>query len=96
VNDPYDLERFPQRAGLGHSWMSRRYAIASTEEAAAYLAHPVLGPRLAECTELVNRVQDRSIEEIFGELDALKFRSSMTLFAEAAGKDSVFDAALRR
>src|SRR5690242_19627288 len=74
---------FPQLRGLGHSSMADRYAIASREEAAAYLAHPILGPRLRECTRLVNQVEGRSIEQIFGYPDDLKFRSSMTLFAQA-------------
>lgn len=76
---------FPQIAGLGHSAMAARFAIVSLAEARAYLAHPVLGARLRECTELVNAVEDRSIEQILGYPDDLKFRSSMTLFAEAAG-----------
>ena len=76
---------FPQLAGLGRSAMAQTYAIGSLEEARAYLAHPVLGPRLRQCTELVNRIEGRSIEEIFGYPDHLKFRSCMTLFALAAG-----------
>jgi uncharacterized protein (DUF1810 family) len=76
---------FPQLAGLGHSAMARRFAIASREEAAAYLAHPVLGPRLGECTALVNAVDGRSITEILGSPDDLKFCSSMTLFSEVSG-----------
>ena len=87
---------FPQIAGLGHSSMARRYAISSLDEADAYLKHPVLGPRLLECTELVNAVEDRTIHQIFGSPDDMKFRSCMTLFARAAGDDSVFGAALRR
>jgi uncharacterized protein (DUF1810 family) len=75
---------FPQLAGLGSSSTARTYAIRSIEEARAYLAHPVLGTRLRECTGLVNRVDGRSIEEIFGYPDHLKFRSCLTLFAEAA------------
>jgi uncharacterized protein (DUF1810 family) len=74
---------FPQLRGLGHSWMANYYGISSLQEAEAYLKHPILGPRLLECTELVNRVEGRSIEEILGGIDAMKFRSSMTLFAEA-------------
>jgi uncharacterized protein (DUF1810 family) len=77
---------FPQLLGLGSSPTARRYAIASVEEARAYLAHPVLGARLRECTCLVNRIEGRTIEEIFGYPDHLKFRSSMTLFACAAGE----------
>ena len=73
---------FPQAAGLGRSPMSKRYAIGSAEEARAYLAHPVLGPRLRECVALVRGHEARglTLEEIFGELDAMKFRSSMELF----------------
>lgn len=87
---------FPQIAGLGHSAMARHYAIASAEEAAAYLAHPVLGPRLRECTGLVNAIEGRSIEQIFGFPDDMKFRSSMTLFAEATGDNDEFVAALAK
>ena len=88
---------FPQLAGLGHSPMAQRYAIASLDEARAYLAHPVLGPRLVECTGLVNAVTGRSVHEIFGSPDDMKFRSSMTLFARAAGPDQVvFSEALSR
>lgn len=76
---------FPQLAGLGHSAMARRFAIASREEAAAYLAHPVLGPRLGECTALVNAIDGSSITEILGSPDDLKFCSSMTLFNEVSG-----------
>ena len=72
---------FPQLAGLGHSAMAQRYAIASRDEALAYLGHAVLGKRLAECTALVNAVEGRTIREILGSPDDLKFRSSMTLFA---------------
>ena len=75
---------FPQIAGLGHSQMSRRFAISSLEEAQAYLRHPVLGPRLIECARIVAGVQGRSAEQIFGGIDAQKLRSSMTLFARAA------------
>ncbi|MFN2571350.1 MAG: DUF1810 domain-containing protein [Gemmatimonadales bacterium] len=86
---------FPQIQGLGSSGTARFYAIASLDEAKAYLAHPVLGARLVECTALVNGVQNRSIVDILGAVDAMKFRSSMTLFREAAG-DSVFQNALDR
>ena len=72
---------FPQLAGLGHSAMAQRFAIDSTEEARAYLAHGLLGPRLRECTALVNAVEGRTISEILGSPDDLKFCSSMTLFA---------------
>jgi uncharacterized protein (DUF1810 family) len=72
---------FPQLRGLGHSEMAERFAISSQDEAEAYLNHPVLGPRLRECTRLVMLVEGRSINQIFGYPDDLKFRSSMTLFA---------------
>jgi uncharacterized protein (DUF1810 family) len=75
---------FPQLKGLGSSATARHYAIGSLDEARAYLAHPVLGPRLHECTELVNRIEGCTIEAIFGYPDHLKFRSCMTLFARAA------------
>lgn len=75
---------FPQAAGLGSSPMSQRYAISSVQEARAYLAHPVLGPRLHECAALVRSHTDKTLEQILGELDAKKFRSSMELF-EVAG-----------
>jgi uncharacterized protein (DUF1810 family) len=71
---------FPQVAGLGQSQTSRRYAIASLAEARAYLRHPVLGPRLAECTEILAGTTSRTAEQIFGDIDATKLRSSMTLF----------------
>jgi uncharacterized protein (DUF1810 family) len=74
---------FPQIAGLGQSSTSRMYAISSLAEARAYLAHPILGPRLQHCAELVCNVQDRSAEQIFGGIDAQKLRSSMTLFLHA-------------
>jgi uncharacterized protein (DUF1810 family) len=85
---------FPQIAGLGASAMARTFAIASLEEARAYLRHPVLGPRLEECCRLVNRIEGRTIGEIFGYPDDLKFRSSMTLFAHAADDNTVFQEAL--
>jgi uncharacterized protein (DUF1810 family) len=87
---------FPQLAGLGHSPMAVRFALGSRREAAAYLSHPVLGPRLRECTRLVTCVQGRGIEEIFGYPDNLKFRSSMTLFAHAASDNRVFTEALQK
>ncbi|MFC7473927.1 DUF1810 domain-containing protein [Dankookia sp. GCM10030260] len=87
---------FPQLRGLGQSAMAHRYGIASLEEARAYLAHPVLGPRLEECTALVNAVQGRGAAEILGSVDAVKFRSSMTLFAAVRPGDSVFRTALDR
>jgi uncharacterized protein (DUF1810 family) len=85
---------FPQMRGLGASAMSHHYGISRLEEARAYLAHPVLGPRLVECTELALAARPRSIEAIFGYPDHLKFHSSMTLFAEAAEGPSVFRNAL--
>lgn len=87
---------FPQIAGLGHSSTARRYAIASREEADAYLRHPLLGPRLIHCTELVNAVEGRTIHEILGSPDDVKFRSCMTLFARVADGDSVFRRALTK
>lgn len=87
---------FPQLQGLGRSSASEYYGIGSIEEGRAYLRHPVLGPRLIECTELVNRIESSSVDEIFGYPDNLKFRSSMTLFAQAAKEGSVFLAALEK
>jgi uncharacterized protein (DUF1810 family) len=84
---------FPQIRGLGMSRMSYEYGIASRAEAEAYLAHPILGPRLIECTQLVNQVEGSTIQEIFGALDAMKFRSSMTLF-NAVSDNPIFKAAL--
>lgn len=86
---------FPQVAGLGFSAMSQRYAIASRAEAKAYLAHPILGPRLIECTRLVLAIEGRSINAILGAPDDAKFRSSMTLF-DAVSNEPVFDEALAR
>lgn len=85
---------FPQLKGLGSSSMAERFAISSRAEAEAYVAHPILGPRLIECTQLVNAVEGRSIEDIFGAVDTLKLRSSMTLFAEVARDCGVFATAL--
>lgn len=85
---------FPQVAGLGKSRKARRYAVSSRQEAEAYLAHPVLGPRLRECTEIVNGVDGRSANQIFGSPDDLKFRSSMTLFEAVADEPSPFSTAL--
>jgi uncharacterized protein (DUF1810 family) len=87
---------FPQIAGLGMSAMAQHYAISGRAEAAAYLAHPLLGQRLVECTTLVNAVEDRTAREIFGQIDEMKFRSSMTLFSQAAGEGSVFSQALEK
>lgn len=87
---------FPQLAGLGRSAMAQYYAIASLDEARAYLAHPVLGARLRECSALVLAVQGRSIGEIFGAPDDLKFWSCMTLFAAADPSEPVFRDCLQR
>ena len=87
---------FPQLRGLGSSPMAARYGISSLDEARAYLAHEVLGPRLRECTRLVNEVQGRSIDEIFGSPDDLKLCSSMTLFARATDDNEDFVALLDR
>ena len=87
---------FPQLAGLGSSPMAQLYALSGIAEARAYLAHPLLGPRLQECTSLVNAVRGSTALEVFGSPDHLKFRSSMTLFARAAGAASVFDVALTK
>ena len=76
---------FPQLEGLGNSATARAYAIRSLDEARAYLAHPLLGARLRECTQLVNALTGRTLEEVFGYPDDLKFRSAMTLFALRAG-----------
>jgi len=86
---------FPQVAGLGLSAMSQRYAIGSRAEAEAYLAHPILGGRLSECTRLVLAVQGRTINAILGAPDDAKFRSSMTLFG-AVSDDPIFGEALAR
>jgi len=87
---------FPQLAGLGFSPMAQRYAIASLDEARAYLAHHLLGARLRECTELVLAIHGKTAHEIFGSPDYLKFRSCLTLFAEAAPDEIVFNVALAR
>ena len=85
---------FPQIRGLGSSEMAVRYAISSLEEAKAYLRHDVLGVRLRECAGILVGVQGRTVEEIFGYPDDLKFHSSMTLFAKAAEEEGVFQEAL--
>jgi uncharacterized protein (DUF1810 family) len=85
---------FPQIKGLGHTPTAREFAISSREEAAAYLDHPILGPRLRECTRLVTLVEGRSISQILGYPDDLKFRSCMTLFAHATSDNQVFKDAL--
>jgi len=86
---------FPQLAGLGHSAMAQRFAIASREEAVAYLGHGVLGPRLRERTALVTAVEGRTAREILGSPDDLKFQSSMTLFG-AVSSDPEFSAAIAK
>jgi uncharacterized protein (DUF1810 family) len=85
---------FPQLRGLGSSPMAARYGISSLDEARAYLRHDLLGPRLHECTQLVNQVQGRSIAQIFGSPDDLKLCSSMTLFARATDANEDFVALL--
>lgn len=87
---------FPQLAGLGSSQLSRYYAITSLEEAVAYLAHPLLGPRLRECAAVVASSGTRRADDFFGWLDAKKVRSSMTLFHRAAPAEPVFRAVLDR
>jgi uncharacterized protein (DUF1810 family) len=87
---------FPQIAGLGQSAISRRYAISSLAEAQAYLDHPVLGPRLAECAGVVAALTGRTAEQIFGGIDALKLRSSMTLFLHAGPQQPAFRQVLDR
>jgi uncharacterized protein (DUF1810 family) len=87
---------FPQMKGLGHSTLSFQFGIGSLEEAIAFWRHPVLGPRLEQCTLLVNLVEKQPIHEILGSPDDLKFRSSMTLFARAAPDTTVFKDALKK
>lgn len=87
---------FPQIKGLGRSPISIEFAISSRDEARAYLRHSVLGPRLKECTRLVLLVEGRSVEEIFGSPDDMKFRSSMTLFAQVSPDDDIFLRALQK
>ena len=88
---------FPQLRGLGRSSTAELYGISSLAEAWAYLSHPVLGPRLMQCTEAVLAVEGRSLREIFGSPDDVKFCSSMTLFSRVQGADkSVFRGALDR
>lgn len=87
---------FPQIRGLGSSSVSKEFAISSREEAKTYLNHPILGPRLRECTRLVLAVEGKSIAEIFGYIDDMKFRSCMTLFAQVSLDDDIFTEALRK
>jgi uncharacterized protein (DUF1810 family) len=87
---------FPQLEGLGTSPTAQKYAITGIDEAKAYLDHPLLGFRLRECTQLVNVVNGRSVEDIFGYPDNKKFHSSMTLFTRVDPRDIVFTAALAK
>jgi uncharacterized protein (DUF1810 family) len=87
---------FPQIEGLGESYTSRKFAVASREEAEAYLEHPILGPRLRECTRLVCLLEGRSARQVFGYPDDMKFRSCMTLFANATHDNAVFIEALQK
>lgn len=87
---------FPQLAGLGFSAMSQQYAISGLPEAEAYLAHPVLGPRLKKCAEAAIQVPAKTAQEIFGSPDHVKLRSSATLFSRVSTADSVFQRLLDR
>jgi uncharacterized protein (DUF1810 family) len=87
---------FPQIAGLGHSTMTRTYAISSADEARAYLEHPMLGPRLLECAHALLEIEGSSAQEVLGDVDAVKLRSSMTLFAQAAPEEPLFEQVLDR
>ena len=87
---------FPQIAGLGVSSTSQFYSIRSLNEAKAYIEHMVLGPRLRECTALVNQAENKTILDILGSPDDMKFHSCMTLFAQATTDNQLFDAALRK
>jgi len=87
---------FPQIEGLGYSSTSQKFAIKSKAEALAYLAHPVLGPRLKECTEVVNALHGSSAHQIFGRPDDMKFRSSMTLFHKISPETGSFKTALEK
>lgn len=86
---------FPQLRGLGSSAMARRYEIASLDEARAYLAHPLLGPRLRDCVTTLQGIPQAHPQRVFGNVDALKLRSCLTLFQRAGGGE-LFDAALQR
>lgn len=87
---------FPQFRGLGMSSMSRRYAIGSVEEARAYLEHPVLGPRLRQCVSALNRLPGADAVRVLGDIDAIKLRSCLSLFATVAPEDTVFTEALEK
>jgi uncharacterized protein (DUF1810 family) len=87
---------FPQMAGLGRSAMAQEYAVSSLDEARAYLQHPVLGPRLIECASIVAANESETADQIFGDVDAQKLRSSMTLFQRAEPEEPVFGRVLDR
>jgi uncharacterized protein (DUF1810 family) len=87
---------FPQIAGLGHSPTTLRFAISSLDEARAYLAHPLLGSRLIQCTRTINALRNRTAHQIFGSPDDMKLRSSMTLFRQAADDPEPFKTAIDR
>jgi uncharacterized protein (DUF1810 family) len=87
---------FPQIAGLGQSPTSQFYAVSSIDEAGAYLAHPVLGPRLRECAEILTGLSGRTAEQIFGGIDAVKLRSAMTLFSHADPDEPLFGRVLEQ
>jgi len=87
---------FPQLAGLGRGWNSDFFGISSRAEAEAYLKHPILGQRLRDCTAIVNSLEGRSIDAIFGGIDSVKFRSSMTLFAAIGPDRQLFAHALEK
>jgi uncharacterized protein (DUF1810 family) len=87
---------FPQVSGLGSSATATKFGISGLDEARAYLAHPVLGARLRECTGLLVQLDDRSLDQIFGYPDNLKFQSSMTLFSVASDGEKLFDDALEK
>ncbi|PZU85624.1 MAG: DUF1810 domain-containing protein [Shinella sp.] len=87
---------FPQMIGLGTSPMAEKYAISSLEEASAYLDHPILGPRLWECCEILMATEGLSADDIFGYPDVLKLRSSMTLFSKAAPAPNIFGGILEK
>ena len=87
---------FPQIKGLGHSATAQKFAIPSREEAEAYLAHPILGPRLRECTRIIADLEGKSVEDIFGYPDDMKFRSSMTLFAQTETDNEIFERCLEK
>ena len=86
----------PQVQGLGLSAMSMRYAICSLAEAQAYLANPVLGNRLRECVKELNSLEDLTVVQVLGDIDTVKFRSCLTLFAQASPSEPIFSEALKR